>query len=144
MLLEVRDADSLAPRVGSLADAPRPTAHGRRRVLPAPRNCHFASPGSSWRTYHESTQILASAALAAQALRPFSLITRIATAQRVKRPGVSLGIKTICVGNAGVGGAGKTMVVLDILTRLKGPPLRAHPRLWRPPARPPPGRSRPA
>jgi tetraacyldisaccharide 4'-kinase len=61
--------------------------------------------------------------LAAQALRPFSLITRIATAQRVKKPGVSLGIKTICVGNAGVGGAGKTMVVLDILTRIKPRPF---------------------
>jgi tetraacyldisaccharide 4'-kinase len=55
----------------------------------------------------------------AQLLRPFSLVTRIATARRMRRPGVSLGIKTICVGNAGVGGAGKTMVVLDILARLK-------------------------
>lgn len=61
--------------------------------------------------------------LAAQALRPFSLITRIATAQRVKKIGVALGLKTICVGNAGVGGAGKTMVVLDILTRLKPRPF---------------------
>jgi len=60
--------------------------------------------------------------LAAQALRPFSLVTRIATAHRVRRAGVALGIKTICVGNAGVGGAGKTMVVLDILTRLKPNP----------------------
>jgi tetraacyldisaccharide 4'-kinase len=57
--------------------------------------------------------------IAAQILRPFSLITRIATARRVQRRGVSLGIKTICVGNVGVGGAGKTMVVLDILSRLK-------------------------
>jgi tetraacyldisaccharide 4'-kinase len=61
--------------------------------------------------------------LAAQSLRPFTLITRFATAQRVKKPGVSLGIKTICVGNAGVGGAGKTMVALDILTRLKPRPF---------------------
>jgi tetraacyldisaccharide 4'-kinase len=60
--------------------------------------------------------------LAAQALRPFSVITRVATARRVQRAGVSLGIKTICAGNAGVGGAGKTMVVLDILKRLKGQP----------------------
>jgi tetraacyldisaccharide 4'-kinase len=60
--------------------------------------------------------------LAAQALRPFSLITRIATARRVRGPGLSLGIKTICAGNAGVGGAGKTMVVLDILKRLPGQP----------------------
>lgn len=60
--------------------------------------------------------------LAAQALRPFSLVTRIATAQRVRKGGIALGIKTICVGNAGVGGAGKTMVVLDILRRLKPNP----------------------
>lgn len=55
----------------------------------------------------------------AQILRPFGLITRTVTARQMKRPGVSFGIKTICVGNAGVGGAGKTMVVLDILSRLK-------------------------
>ena len=60
--------------------------------------------------------------LPAQALRPFSLITRIATARRVRRQGAAMGIKTICVGNAGVGGAGKTMVVLDILARLPGHP----------------------
>ncbi|WP_297489921.1 tetraacyldisaccharide 4'-kinase [Acidocella sp.] len=60
--------------------------------------------------------------LAAQALRPVSLLTRIATARRMQRCGVSLGIKTICVGNAGVGGAGKTIVVLDILSRLKPHP----------------------
>ncbi len=59
----------------------------------------------------------------AQALRPFSLITRLATARRMTRPGVSLGIKIICVGNAGVGGAGKTMVALDILKRLKPHPF---------------------
>lgn len=60
--------------------------------------------------------------LPAQALRPFSIITRLATARRVRHHGVALGIKTICVGNAGVGGAGKTMVVLDILSRLSGQP----------------------
>ena len=58
----------------------------------------------------------------AQALRPLSLVTRIATARRMRRAGITLGIKTICIGNAGVGGAGKTMVVLDILVRLKPHP----------------------
>ncbi|MBB5372541.1 tetraacyldisaccharide 4'-kinase [Acidocella aromatica] len=58
--------------------------------------------------------------LLAQLLRPFSLITRISTARRVSRPGLKLGIKVICVGNAGVGGAGKTIVALDILSRLPG------------------------
>jgi tetraacyldisaccharide 4'-kinase len=61
--------------------------------------------------------------LTAQALRPFSLITRYATARRMAKPGLNLGIKVICVGNAGVGGAGKTMVVLDILRRLKPHPF---------------------
>ncbi len=58
--------------------------------------------------------------LPAQLLRPFSLITRMATAQRVRKPGLGLSIRTICVGNAGVGGAGKTIVALDILGRLQG------------------------
>jgi tetraacyldisaccharide 4'-kinase len=53
-------------------------------------------------------------------LAPFSLVTRALTARRVKKPGFSPGIKIICVGNAGVGGAGKTTVVLDILARLPG------------------------
>ncbi|MDE1906841.1 MAG: tetraacyldisaccharide 4'-kinase, partial [Rhodospirillales bacterium] len=60
---------------------------------------------------------------AAQLLRPFGLITRIATARRVRRPGISIGVKTICVGNAGVGGSGKTIVALDILARLPGRPF---------------------
>jgi tetraacyldisaccharide 4'-kinase len=59
----------------------------------------------------------------AQALRPLSLITRIATARRVSKPGLALSIKVICVGNAGVGGAGKTIVALDILSRLPGRPF---------------------
>ncbi len=58
--------------------------------------------------------------LLAQLLRPFSLITRLATARRVGRPGLKLSIKVVCVGNAGVGGAGKTIVALDILSRLPG------------------------
>ncbi len=60
---------------------------------------------------------------AAQLLRPFGLITRIVTARRVRRPGLSIGVKTICVGNAGVGGSGKTIVALDILARLPGRPF---------------------
>jgi len=58
--------------------------------------------------------------LTAYALAPFSIITRIATARRVARPGVSLGVRIICVGNAGAGGAGKTTVALDLLARLRG------------------------
>jgi tetraacyldisaccharide 4'-kinase len=54
-------------------------------------------------------------------LRPFGLITKVITAQRVKKPGFVPGIKVICVGNAGAGGAGKTTVALDLLARVKGP-----------------------
>lgn len=57
---------------------------------------------------------------AALALSPFSLVTRLLTASRLRKRGVSPGIKIICVGNAGVGGAGKTPVVLDLLARLAG------------------------
>lgn len=60
---------------------------------------------------------------AAQLLRPFGLITRIATARRMRRPGIAIGVNTICVGNAGVGGSGKTIVALDILARLPGRPF---------------------
>ncbi len=60
---------------------------------------------------------------AAQLLRPFGLATRLATARRMRRVGVSIGIRTICVGNAGVGGAGKTIVALDVLSRLPGRPF---------------------
>ena len=58
-----------------------------------------------------------------QLLRPFGLVTRLATARRVRRAGFAVGIKTICVGNAGVGGAGKTVVALDLLARLPGQPF---------------------
>ncbi len=58
--------------------------------------------------------------LLAQLLRPFSVITRLVTARRMRRPGFAPGIKVICVGNAGVGGAGKTIVALDLLARLPG------------------------
>lgn len=58
---------------------------------------------------------------AALALYPFSLATASLTARRVRKPGYAPGIKIICVGNAGAGGAGKTTVALDILSRLRGP-----------------------
>jgi tetraacyldisaccharide 4'-kinase len=56
----------------------------------------------------------------AYALAPFSLFTRALTGTRVKKPGFAPGIKVICIGNAGVGGSGKTTLVLDILGRLQG------------------------
>lgn len=61
--------------------------------------------------------------VAAQILRPFGLITRYITARRMRYAGESVGVKVICVGNASVGGAGKTQVVMDILARLQGHPF---------------------
>jgi len=61
--------------------------------------------------------------LPARALAPLGLVTRSLTARRVQKPGYAPGIPVICVGNAGVGGAGKTTVVLDLLGRLPGRPF---------------------
>lgn len=61
--------------------------------------------------------------LASWLLRPFSLLTRFITARRQLQPAQSIGIKVICVGNASVGGAGKTQVALDILARMQGRPF---------------------
>jgi tetraacyldisaccharide 4'-kinase len=58
--------------------------------------------------------------LIAWTLAPLGLVTGLVTARRVRKPGFAPGIKVICIGNAGVGGAGKTTVVLDLLGRLPG------------------------
>jgi tetraacyldisaccharide 4'-kinase len=52
-------------------------------------------------------------------LAPFGAVTASATARRVRQPGLSLGIPVICAGNAGAGGAGKTILVRHILTVLQ-------------------------
>lgn len=59
----------------------------------------------------------------ALALSPLGLVTRGLTARRVRKIGYVPGIPVICVGNAGVGGAGKTIVALDLLARLPGRPF---------------------
>ncbi|HEY1857565.1 tetraacyldisaccharide 4'-kinase [Acidocella sp.] len=56
----------------------------------------------------------------ARLLAPLGAVTAALTARRLRRPGFAAGIKVICVGNAGVGGAGKTVVALDLLGRLGG------------------------
>jgi len=68
-----------------------------------------------------SPKFWAKRGLLALALFPFSLATGWATARRVGKPGFVPGIKVICVGNAGVGGAGKTTLVLDLLARVPRP-----------------------
>ena len=59
----------------------------------------------------------------ASLLAPLGVVTRSLTARRVRKTGFATGIPVICVGNAGVGGAGKTTVVLDLLARLPGRPF---------------------
>lgn len=65
----------------------------------------------------------ARAGLFAQVLSPLGLITENLTARRVARPGFDPGIPVFCAGNAGVGGAGKTILVRDLLRRLPGRPF---------------------
>ncbi|HET9146903.1 MAG TPA: tetraacyldisaccharide 4'-kinase, partial [Acetobacteraceae bacterium] len=52
-------------------------------------------------------------------LAPLGAVTALATARRVGRLGLELGIPVICAGNAGIGGAGKTILARDILRRLR-------------------------
>lgn len=60
---------------------------------------------------------------AARLLAPLGLITREMTARRLRQPGFDPGAPVICVGNAGAGGSGKTIVALDLLARLPGSPF---------------------
>jgi tetraacyldisaccharide 4'-kinase len=57
--------------------------------------------------------------LPARLLAPLSLVTAAATARRVARPGWVAGVPVLCCGNAGVGGAGKTTLALDLGRRLR-------------------------
>lgn len=52
-------------------------------------------------------------------LAPLGAVTALVTARRVGRPGLELGIPVICAGNAGIGGAGKTILARDMLRRLR-------------------------
>jgi len=60
------------------------------------------------------------------ALSPFSCITTAVTAWRMRRPGWACPIPVICVGNATMGGAGKTTVTLDLACRLLALGRRPH------------------
>ncbi|MBV9537601.1 MAG: tetraacyldisaccharide 4'-kinase [Acidisphaera sp.] len=53
-------------------------------------------------------------------LAPASALYAAATARRVARKGWRAPVPVICCGNAGVGGAGKTTVALDLGRRLRG------------------------
>jgi tetraacyldisaccharide 4'-kinase len=59
-------------------------------------------------------------------LRPAGAITGWMTARRVAKPGWKAPVPVLCCGNAGVGGAGKTTLALDLLRRLQGRSGRPH------------------
>ncbi len=59
----------------------------------------------------------------AKALAPLGGVTAALTARRIKKPGFAPGIPVICAGNAGAGGSGKTIVALDLLSKLQPRPF---------------------
>jgi tetraacyldisaccharide 4'-kinase len=62
----------------------------------------------------------------ARLLAPLGVVTAALTARRVARAGWRAPVPVICVGNATVGGSGKTPLVLDFLTRLRRRGVAAH------------------
>ena len=59
-------------------------------------------------------------------LSPLGWITAEATRRRLQRPGWRAPVPVICCGNLGVGGAGKTTLVLDLLRRLQARAVDVH------------------
>lgn len=64
--------------------------------------------------------------LVARLLGPAGAIGAAATARRVARPGFRAAVPVICCGNASVGGAGKTLLALDLMRRLAADRRVAH------------------
>ena len=64
--------------------------------------------------------------LLARLLRPLSHATALATARRVAGSGWRAPVPVICCGNAGLGGAGKTTLVLDLAQRLLARDVAVH------------------
>lgn len=59
-------------------------------------------------------------------LAPASAVTEAVTARRVARSGWQAPVPVLCCGNAGVGGAGKTTVVLDLARRIRARGTNVH------------------
>ena len=59
-------------------------------------------------------------------MAPFSPLVAAATARRVARGGWRAPVPVLCVGNVTVGGAGKTTVALDLVSRLRASGRDAH------------------
>lgn len=59
-------------------------------------------------------------------LGPLGAITERMTAHRLRRPGWTAPVPVICCGNAGVGGAGKTTLVLDLAARMQARGVAVH------------------
>ncbi len=63
---------------------------------------------------------------AARALAPLAHLVAAMTARRLRRPGWRAPVPVLCCGNAGVGGAGKTTLVLDLAARLRRRGVAVH------------------
>ena len=59
-------------------------------------------------------------------LSPAAAVVARLTARRVAAPGWWAPVPVLCCGNAGVGGAGKTTLVLDLVQRLQQRGVRVH------------------
>ncbi len=59
-------------------------------------------------------------------LAPLSALVEQSTARRVARPGWRAPVPVLCCGNAGVGGAGKTTLALELVRRLQARGVAVH------------------
>lgn len=59
-------------------------------------------------------------------LSPLAVLYAGTTARRVARPGWVAPVPVLCIGNAGLGGAGKTTLVLDLARRLRARGVAVH------------------